>query len=109
MISAKKQTDERGNEEIEFVAVHPDYWNKGIGTLLVRRGVEMADELGLDMYVLSFEGGYRTYKAFDFETLEHMELDDSIYGGAGVFHRYFMERKYKGKSQVGREIGQDTK
>jgi len=63
----------------------------------------MADQLGLDMYVLAFEGGFRIYKSLGFELLEHLELDDSIYGGAGVFHRYFLERK--AKTRVDRDVG----
>jgi len=63
----------------------------------------MADQLGLDMYVLAFEGGFRIYKSLGFELLEHLELDDSIYGGAGVFHRYFLERK--AKTRVDGDVG----
>lgn len=90
-------TDTCGNAELEFLTVHPDHRNKGIATSLVGKGVEIADQLGLDIYALCFEGGFRTCKKFGFEIIEQLELDDSIYGGAGVFHRYFIERKSFGK------------
>ncbi|KAK0620093.1 acyl-CoA N-acyltransferase [Immersiella caudata] len=107
-MSRKLHDERKGHMEIELLAVHPDHRNRGTGTRLVKRGIEMADQLGLDMYVVAFEGGYPVYKGSGFEILEHLELDNSVYGGAGVLHRYFMERKTAGKSQAGRNVGQDA-
>ncbi|KAK0643768.1 acyl-CoA N-acyltransferase [Cercophora newfieldiana] len=95
----------KGHMEIEFLAVHPDHRNKGIANRLVRKGIEIADQLGLDMYVLALEGGYKIYKGCGFQVLEHLELDDSVYGGAGVFHRYYLERKAVGGPVVGKDDG----
>jgi predicted N-acetyltransferase YhbS len=71
------------------LAVHPENQGKGIGTLLVQSGIEQAEKLGLDIYVLSFEAGKGVYDRLGFRTEKELIQDDSMYGGTGHYPVYF--------------------
>ncbi|KAK5656465.1 hypothetical protein OQA88_4848 [Cercophora sp. LCS_1] len=78
---------------LDYLAVHPDHKGKGIATLLVQHGVEAAERLGLDAFVLAFEAGLGIYKRNGFKLLRQLTLNDAVYGGKGDFTRYYLERK----------------
>ena len=80
--------------------MHPDYQGKGIGTMMVKYGIDAAERMGIDIFVLAFEMGVEIYRKLGFELLEQITLDDSEFGGAGVFHRYYFERKSGGSSAL---------
>jgi predicted N-acetyltransferase YhbS len=79
--------------DLDYLAVHPDHKGKGIGTLLVQHGVEVAERLGLGAFVLAFEAGLGIYKRTGFNLLRELTLNDAAYGGKGDFTRYYLERE----------------
>ncbi|KAK9772228.1 putative N-acetyltransferase domain-containing protein [Seiridium cardinale] len=56
------------------MATHPDYQRKGIGRLLVQWGIDIAEQLGLPVYLESTEQGAPLYEAVGFEKLAHEKL-----------------------------------
>lgn len=76
---------------IEFFAVHPDNQGKGVGTALLRHGIQKAEELGMDIFVLAFVGGFRAYKNTGFITLGSIVQDATAYGGNDHYAVQFME------------------
>lgn len=76
---------------IEFFAVHPDNQGKGVGTALLEHGIQKAKELGMDIFVLAFVGGFRAYKNMGFTTLGSLVQDATAYGGNDHYAVKFME------------------
>lgn len=76
---------------IEFFAVHPEHQGKGVGTALLRHGIQKAGELGIDIFVLAFVGGFRAYKNVGFTMLESVVQDATAYGGNDYYAVQFME------------------
>lgn len=56
------------------MATHPKYQRKGVGRLLVQWGINVAEQLGLPIYLESSKGGVPLYEAVGFETLTHETL-----------------------------------
>lgn len=56
------------------MATHPKYQRKGIGRLLVQWGIDVAESLGLPVYLESTQGGLPLYEAVGFEKLTHETL-----------------------------------
>lgn len=56
------------------MATHPEYQRKGIGRLLVQWGIDVAEQLGLPIYLESTQGGIRLFEATGFKILSHETL-----------------------------------
>ncbi|KUI65965.1 hypothetical protein VM1G_02388 [Cytospora mali] len=76
---------------IEYFAVHPENQGKGVGTALLKHGIEKAQELGIDIFVLAFVGGFRAYNNAGFITLDSLVQDATAYGGNDNYAVQFME------------------
>lgn len=85
---------------IEFFAVHPQHQGKGVGTALLRHGIQKAEELGIDIFVLAFVGGFRVYKNMGFITLDSLVQDATAYGGNNCYAVQFMEYLVEKKDEV---------
>jgi GNAT superfamily N-acetyltransferase len=53
------------------MATHPDHQRKGVGKLLVQWGIQIAEQLGLPIYLESTNAGQPLYESQGFETLKH--------------------------------------
>ncbi|KAI1871502.1 uncharacterized protein JN550_004496 [Neoarthrinium moseri] len=80
---------------LDYMAVHPENQGKGIATTLVESGMEQADMLGLDIFVLAFQAGRGVYKRLGFRIEQELVQDDSMYGGTGEYAVYFMIYEHK--------------
>ncbi|KAI0203192.1 acyl-CoA N-acyltransferase [Astrocystis sublimbata] len=56
------------------IAVHPDYQRRGAGRMLMQWGVEVAEQLGLPIYLESTGPGNSLYRAMGFEQLTHVQI-----------------------------------
>ena len=63
---------------------------KGIGSALVRSGLETAEKLNLDVFVLAFEGGLRLYKALGFRILKEVIRNDDTFGNDKKYSNAFL-------------------
>lgn len=76
---------------LDYVAVHPDNQGRGIASALVQHGIKKAKELGLEVFVLAFESGFRLYEKAGFKTLETIDQDVSKIGGTEHYIVQLME------------------
>ncbi|KAK1708219.1 acetyltransferase [Colletotrichum acutatum] len=64
---------------LDYLAVHPDNQGKGIGTALVKSGILIAKELGLDIFIHAMEAGVDLYKRLGFVIETEFLQDDAKY------------------------------
>jgi predicted N-acetyltransferase YhbS len=75
---------------LDYLAVHPDNQRKGVGTALVKSGMDQADKMGLEIFVHALREGAELYKRIGFRIIAELVQDDSAYGGSGVYGVYFL-------------------
>lgn len=74
---------------LEYLAVHPNNQRKGVGTALVKSGMNQADKLELAIFVHAFKEGVALYKRMGFQLVAELVQDDSALGGNGEYGAYF--------------------
>lgn len=84
-----------GVTELDYFAVHPDEQGKGVGSALLEHGIRKAQELRLDIFVLSFVGGFKIYEHRGFKLLDSMVQDATPYGGNSQYAVQYMELEAK--------------
>ncbi|KAJ4424704.1 hypothetical protein N0V82_000632 [Gnomoniopsis sp. IMI 355080] len=76
---------------LDFFAVHPDNQGKGAGLALLNYGIQKAKELGLDIFVMAFVGGFGIYKRMGFKLLDSLVQDATPFGGNDNYAVQFLE------------------
>lgn len=76
---------------LDYFAVHPDNQGKGAGLALLKHGIQKAQELGLDIFVMAFVGGFGIYKRMDFRLLDSLVQDATPFGGNANYAVQFLE------------------
>lgn len=56
------------------MATHPDHQRRGVGRLLMQWGINVAEQIGIPMYLESSKPGLRLYESMGFERLTHVRL-----------------------------------
>lgn len=80
---------------LDFFAVHPENQGKGVGTALLKHGIEKAREMNMDIFVLGMAGGFRIYKRMGFKLMETVVQDATRYGGNDNYAFQFLEYEIK--------------
>ena len=91
---------------LDYLAVHPDNWRKGIGSALVESGLSQAKELGADVFVLAFKAGHKVYKnAGLIEVDKVVEYDTNIFPDGDGEHGawFFVSKVYEPKGKTEKE------
>ncbi|KAI1337259.1 acyl-CoA N-acyltransferase [Xylariaceae sp. FL0016] len=70
----EKLFGKRRHVYLPTMAVHPDYQRRGIGRLLMQWGIDMAEKLGLPIYLEATDAGFPLYKSMGFERLTHVSV-----------------------------------
>lgn len=65
---------------LNLLAVDPAHHRRGVGTMLVRWGVEKADELGLQGFLEGSRMGAPLYEKFGFRVVHKEHFDCRVYG-----------------------------
>lgn len=76
---------------VDYLAVHPENQGKGVGTALLKHGIQKAEELGLDIFVLAFISGFKVYKNVGFKVLDSIVQDATRFGGNDNYAVELME------------------
>ncbi|KAF2211044.1 hypothetical protein CERZMDRAFT_112860 [Cercospora zeae-maydis SCOH1-5] len=58
--------------QLDYLAVHPNYQRYGIGRLLLREGLAVADHLGLKTFIIAKEAGVKLYHAHGFREVDRV-------------------------------------
>ena len=80
---------------LDYLAVHPDNWRKGVGSALVASGLSKAKEMDADVFVLAFKAGYSLYKRHGLIEVDRtVAYDTNLFpDGDGEFGAYFFVSK----------------
>ncbi|KAH7393359.1 acetyltransferase [Cadophora sp. MPI-SDFR-AT-0126] len=104
--SIETEIEERGVwMRLEYLAVHPDFQGKGIGTALVESGMREAEKLGLGIFIVAMPSGMGVYEHLGFKIERVLVQDDSMFGGTGDHRTYFMVFEQKTGGVEGGEDG----
>ena len=68
----------------------PAYHRRGVGTALIKAGMRVADELGLDLYVMGSGDGWHVYERAGFRKVEEHVEDLANYGAEGEWVTTFL-------------------
>lgn len=76
------------------MSVDPEYWRKGIATLLVETGISEVEKLnlGIDIFVRAKKAGLGVYQKAGFELVDSIIQDASKFGIKGEYGAYFLIR-----------------
>ena len=82
---------------ITSFGVLPKYQGHGLGSLLLKKCNEIADERGLPIFLTAFPGAYDLYKKHGFEEVGHGDTDMNKFGkpyrGFGIYRQFAMLRQ----------------
>lgn len=78
-----------GDSVLDFLATSPAHQGKGIGSSLLKWGLQKADSLKRRTYLEGTTEGYPLYLKYGFKTVEESEIDFTPYGGEG-FQKFFI-------------------
>lgn len=102
------------NLVLSICFVHPDHRRRGAGTLLVKWGLEKADEMNLECFVESTDDGKPLYERLGFANMNEFELNPTIPNPGQVWketaekllpmHAYFMWRPIGGHYEEGKTV-----
>ncbi|KAJ5172058.1 hypothetical protein N7492_004651 [Penicillium capsulatum] len=68
---------------LDLLATHPDYQGRGVGTALLRWGMDQADAWQVRIYLESTPKGYPMYTKHGWRPVEEVTIDFSQNGGEG--------------------------
>ncbi|KAK3681659.1 hypothetical protein B0T22DRAFT_299913 [Podospora appendiculata] len=91
----KRIMAERPYIKLDYLAVAPENWGKGIATALVKSGIEAAEKLGLSIFVFAFKEATGVYRRLGFVERERSIQDDTKFGGNGQYNVYFMVYEFR--------------
>ena len=82
-LSTLQVTKSKPYWELRILAIHPDHQKRGIGSALLRDGLErvIRDQNSLPVFVISARQGKRLYESFGFHVVQELPLDARDYGG----------------------------
>lgn len=83
---------------LNSLACHPDHHKRGAGTMMLKWGLERADELGLEMYLDTSQLARPMYEKWGFELQRGIDFDRTLWGGEGMDWHGCMLRKPRKQS-----------
>ena len=64
---------------LDIIHTHPSHQGRGVGSLLVKWGTDLADKQGLQCYLEASPAGYPLFRKADFVEVAEMEIDLNKY------------------------------
>ncbi|KAB5513126.1 hypothetical protein GE09DRAFT_981423 [Coniochaeta sp. 2T2.1] len=84
--------------ELDYLCVPPAFRRRGIASALIQKGLEEAEKLGLDTFVLAMRAGVSVYQKAGFVLLDQVLIDASDRGGDKDYGGWFLEKKCNPKA-----------
>ncbi len=88
---------------LHILAVDPSYQRQGLGSLLIRPGLEAADKAGAQTYIEASPSGLPLYLKHGWEPVDEMVIDMRQYGGHQVEHQKFLMREPNAPNKLGKK------
>ncbi|KAJ5280179.1 hypothetical protein N7478_005551 [Penicillium angulare] len=86
-----KHRPEKPHINLDYLAVNPEYWRQGIGSRLVESGIEQANKLGLEIFLVAMgTSALGMYKKLGFEFLDQDIQDLNPWGFDDVYDTYIL-------------------
>lgn len=86
---------------LELLATGPAHSRRGVGSLLLRHGLEVVDRKGILCYVSAGICGRPLYEKFGFEVTKALSFDGRAWGGRSEGKHWSMLRPVKPQSESG--------
>ncbi|KAL1640932.1 hypothetical protein SLS58_006548 [Diplodia intermedia] len=80
---------------LDYLATHPDYQRRGVGSMLLRSGLAYADERALKVLVVAKTPGVKLYHEHGFRTVEVVEQERPQYGWTEPYRTTILVRHPK--------------
>lgn len=78
-------------QELDYLGVHPEHQHKGIGSILLKSGVEQGSILRLDIYLVAMGSkALAMYLKQRFELLDSLRQDLGPYGRDDVYDTHIL-------------------
>lgn len=90
---------------VHILAVHPTYHRRGLGTMLLRPGLEDADKAGAQTYIEASPSGLPLYLRHGWVQVDELVIDMKPHGGEGVERNPCLMREPGAGSKVGKAEG----
>jgi len=74
----------RSYYSLDTLVTHPDHHRRGAGSLLLKEGLDKADELGVEAYLEASLMGRPLYERWGYEPIKDIALDLRRWGGEDV-------------------------
>ena len=71
---------------LDILTTHPDHHRRGAGTMLLKWGIDKADQLGLDSYLEGSSLGRPLYERHGYQPVREVKSDLSEFGGGIDVH-----------------------
>lgn len=78
---------------LDYLVTDPAFWRRGIASMLVKSGLQVAAQYGIKTYVMSEPAGLNLYLNLGFKLVETVSTDYSQYGGTEPTVEYFLIRE----------------
>ncbi|KAJ5992597.1 hypothetical protein N7451_008321 [Penicillium sp. IBT 35674x] len=78
---------------LDYLTTDPSFWRRGVGTMLVESGLQIADQYKLKTYVMSEPAALKLYLNLGFKLVETVSTDYSQYGGLEPMVHHFLVRE----------------
>lgn len=87
-------TDRNAATELDYLCTHPDHQNKGIAKMLMQEGMQEAERLKLDIFLLATSAvSLAMYKKLGFEYLDGSEQSLKPWGYDEMFHAHYLIKR----------------
>ena len=83
------------NNELDLymLAVSPDHQRHGIGSLLLKEGLAIADKANARTYLEASSAGVGLYQRHGWKVIDKLQIDLAAFGGSGKHSETFMIRE----------------